>query len=172
VTYNVITRIKAVLINALIGLLVTVICSPSEGGGEHKVKLREGAKIRAPWHCATAARNEAVCSENDRSYSTTLLSGSISVALRPKCHSRTGSQSCMRTRVGCRPIEAAVSRSAESFRMAKAVLPSAVWSLARNPAPGEGEPPGSSVSRDTGESGRGGGTWLEQYGAVGGPAVC
>jgi hypothetical protein len=29
VTYNVLTRIKAVLINALIGLLVTVICSPS-----------------------------------------------------------------------------------------------------------------------------------------------
>jgi hypothetical protein len=29
VTYNVITRIKAVLINALIGLLVTVICSPN-----------------------------------------------------------------------------------------------------------------------------------------------
>jgi hypothetical protein len=29
VAYNVITRIKAVLINALSGLLVTVICSPS-----------------------------------------------------------------------------------------------------------------------------------------------
>jgi hypothetical protein len=28
VTYNVITRIKALLINALIGLLVIVICSP------------------------------------------------------------------------------------------------------------------------------------------------
>jgi hypothetical protein len=30
VTYNVITRIKAVLINALIGLLITVICSPKK----------------------------------------------------------------------------------------------------------------------------------------------
>jgi hypothetical protein len=29
VTYNVITRIKAVLINALIGLLVILICSPT-----------------------------------------------------------------------------------------------------------------------------------------------
>jgi hypothetical protein len=29
VTYNVITRIKAVLVNALIDLVVTVICSPS-----------------------------------------------------------------------------------------------------------------------------------------------
>jgi hypothetical protein len=30
VTYDVITRIKAVLINALIGLVVTVVCSPKQ----------------------------------------------------------------------------------------------------------------------------------------------
>jgi hypothetical protein len=38
VTYNVTTRIKAVSINALIGLLVTVICSPNlEGDGQGMV---------------------------------------------------------------------------------------------------------------------------------------
>jgi hypothetical protein len=51
VTYNVITRIEAVLINALIGLLVTVICSPMHarawvasvsGRCTHNIMLRAG----------------------------------------------------------------------------------------------------------------------------------
>jgi hypothetical protein len=59
------------------------------GGGGCIVKLRKGPKRRVcpgkgSWQCAAAARNENVCNESDRWYSTAFLSVTTSVALRPK----------------------------------------------------------------------------------------